>query len=49
MTPTGPPTWEAIAKCPECGHAWTVPARWVAGACPKCGAMVYRWVEPELD
>ena len=49
MAPAGPPALEATAECPHCHHAWTVAARWVAGPCPKCGKMVYRWMEPELD
>jgi len=40
---------DAMAECAHCHHAWKVPARWVAGPCPQCGTMVYRWMDPELD
>ena len=38
-----------VADCPYCDHAWEVDARWIAGPCPKCERMVYRYTDPRHD
>ncbi len=40
---------DVIVDCPYCGHAWKEGPRWIAGACPKCGRMVYRYADPQHD
>ena len=45
-----PPTLEdIIVDCPYCGHAWKEEARWMSSACPNCGKMVYRYMDPKHD
>lgn len=40
---------EQIIDCPYCGHAWRADGRWTFGPCPKCGKMVYRYMDPQHD
>ena len=40
---------EIIVDCPYCSHAWKTEPRWIAGACPSCGKMVYRYMDPQHD
>ncbi|HEY7588403.1 MAG TPA: hypothetical protein VIB49_06640 [Thermoplasmata archaeon] len=40
---------EVIVDCPYCDHAWKVDGRWTYGACPNCGRMVYRYMDPKHD
>ncbi len=44
-----PRTTEVIVDCPYCGHAWKVEPRWISSPCPKCGRMVYRYMDPQHD
>lgn len=43
------PLGEIIVDCPYCNHAWKVDGRWTASPCPKCGRMVYRYMDPRHD
>ncbi|HKZ23579.1 MAG TPA: hypothetical protein VJ224_04170 [Thermoplasmata archaeon] len=40
---------EIIVDCPYCGHAWKDEPRWIAGPCPNCSLMVYRYMDPKHD
>ena len=40
---------ETIVDCPYCSHAWEADPRWISGPCPKCGRMVYRYMDPQHD
>jgi len=40
---------DLIVDCPYCGHAWKAELRWIAGPCPNCGLMVYRYMDPKHD
>jgi len=40
---------EVIVDCPYCNHAWKADSRWTYGPCPKCGQMVYRYMDPRHD
>ena len=51
MAPEAEPTVpsEVIVDCPYCNHAWKAEARWISSACPNCGRMVYRYMDPQHD
>lgn len=40
---------DIIVDCPYCNHAWKADPRWISGACPECGQMVYRYMDPKHD